>query len=97
MYRLENISSISYTLAININCLRGDEEQRYLLARRSGLTREFRKRSYITFFPLGFYLGYGNFSSSEPLDFLKDSALEAIRYNKSLRNGGVDVIKFGAN
>jgi hypothetical protein len=99
-YRLENIASISYALAVNLNCLDGsslDPEIRSplcILADRNMVAREYSKSRDVTFFPLAFHPAYGNFSSPKPPAFLAP-VLAILRDNMSYRNEGADVLSCG--
>ncbi|KAL3291335.1 hypothetical protein RB213_001793 [Colletotrichum asianum] len=74
---LENITAVSYALAICINSDRTTEadrlETRYLLADRNMLAREFASTCNYTFYLQAFYLGYSNIKRSvhhSPYDLL---------------------------
>ncbi|KAL3291025.1 hypothetical protein RB213_002129 [Colletotrichum asianum] len=67
-FQLENITAISYALAICINSNRttkaNHSETRYLLANRNMLAREFASTYNYTFYLQTFYLIYRNISSN---------------------------------
>ncbi|OBT60322.1 hypothetical protein VE03_10161 [Pseudogymnoascus sp. 23342-1-I1] len=72
-YKLDHISSISYALAVDLNCLDSDDPEQKsavcLLADRNMVQREYgssRSTSGMTFYPLAFHLAYGNFTSLGP-------------------------------
>jgi hypothetical protein len=101
-YNLENISSISYALAVDLHCL--DVSSRSsdapptalsLLADRNLVRREYasaRGASGVTFYPMAFHPAYGNFTSPGPPLFLKDHVLSVMRDNMSFQNDGADVL-----
>jgi hypothetical protein len=99
-YMLDNIGTVSYALAANINCLDGqspdlDEMQSLcLLANRNAIDQQYRRRSDYTFYPMGYHLAFGNFSSSKPPEFLEDRVL-VMRENMSYQNDGADPLSFG--
>jgi len=99
-YTLENIASISYTLAVNLHCLDSaslDPEFKSplcMLADRNMVAREYSNPRDLTFFPLAFHPAYGNFSSPKPPAFL-DPVLAILRDNMSYRNEGADVLSCG--
>lgn len=98
-YRLENIGSIAYALAVNINCryqdpTSGEAQSRCILADRNWVAREYTGARDFTFFPLAFHPAYGNFSSSRPPAFL-DGALAVIKNNMSYLNEGRDPLEWG--
>lgn len=100
-YVLDHIDTISYALAVDLNCLdisSADKEHapaRCLLADRNMVSREFQGSRHFTFFPLGFHPAYGNFSSPQPPAFLTDHLLTVMRDNMSYRNGGADPLRYG--
>ncbi|KAH6663548.1 hypothetical protein B0J14DRAFT_662058 [Halenospora varia] len=100
-YNLDNISSISYALAVDLHCLDVSsldlDEKRplYMLADRNLVRREYRSASGasgLTFYPMAFHPAYRNFTSASPLAFLKDHVLAVIRDNISFQNDGADVL-----
>lgn len=100
-YRLENISSISYALAVSLNCLDGvspDPDSKLafcLLADRNKVLQEFGGPREFTFYALAFHPAYSNFSSPRPPSFLVDNVLAIIRDNISFQNDGADVLSCG--
>lgn len=100
-YDLDGIDTVSYALAVNINCIAGESatdgagQPVCLLADRNQLAREYATQRDYTFFPLGFHPAYGNFSSSAPPDFLSKNQLAITRDNMSYENEGADVVSFG--
>ena len=107
-YAVHNISSMSYALAADLNCLDqlvplSEQERqqgqippaRCLLADRNRLAREYRGARDFTFYPLAFHPAYGNFSSARPPAFLNNNVLTVMRDNMSYLNGGADVLTAG--
>lgn len=100
-YILDNISSISYALAVDTYCLDAnspnpnDKLAYCLLADRNKVLREFRGPRDFTFYPLAFHPAYGNFSSSRPPSFLTDNLLAVMKDNMSYQNDGGDVLSYG--
>ena len=100
-YVLENISNVSYALAVDINCLDGrspDPDNKFaccLLADRNAVVGEFSGSRDFTFYPLAFHPAYGNFSSPRPPSFITDNLLTIIRDNMSFQNDGADVLSCG--
>jgi hypothetical protein len=100
-YALNHISSISYALAVDLNCLDGSTvtddaaPARCLLANRNLVAREYRGARDFTFYPLAFHPAYGNFSSSRPPTFLNNHVLAVMRDNMSYVNGGADPLCYG--
>jgi hypothetical protein len=69
MYELEHISSISYALAVDLNCLAADDAKQKsavcLLADRNIVQGEYwssRSTPGMTFYHLAFHTAYGNFN-----------------------------------
>lgn len=99
-YVLDNIGTISYALAANINFLDGkspdpaEKRSCCLLANRNAIDEQYRRRSDYTFYPMGYHVAFGNFSSSRPPEFLEDRVL-IMRENMSYQNGGADPLSFG--
>lgn len=108
-FRLNNISAVSYALAMCIHTLavdRGDDAQategevegggqvRCLLIDRNQIAREYRRTRDYTFYSQAFSPLYSNISSREPPSFLH-SLLSAMQGNMSMRNDGADVLSFG--
>jgi hypothetical protein len=65
-YELDHISSISYALAVDLNCVDADDPEQKsavcLLADRNMVQREYgssRSTSGMTFYPLAFHPAYG--------------------------------------
>lgn len=101
-YVLDHVESISFALAIDINCAdarletgTGQAAARCLLADRNHVAQEFRGARDFTFYPLGFHPAYGNFSSPRPPAFLADRVLTVMKDNMSYRNAGADPLSFG--
>lgn len=102
-YIVDHIQSVSFALAVDINCLdisAGEEETpsrpaRCLLADRNQVVQEFRSTRDFTFYPLAFHPAYGNFTSSRPPLFLHDHVLAVMQDNMSYRNGGTDALSYG--
>ncbi|KAF5120471.1 hypothetical protein E5D57_013504 [Metarhizium anisopliae] len=100
-YVLDNVDTVSYALAINLDSIAGDGATQgagqpvCLLADRNRLGREYASPRDYTFFPLGFHPAYGNFSSPEPPAFLSRNQLAITRDNMSYENEGADVVSFG--
>ncbi|KAF9869194.1 hypothetical protein CkaCkLH20_13325 [Colletotrichum karsti] len=76
-FRPDNITAVSYALAVCLHSESGDSETRCLLADRNMLGREFPSSSDYTFYPQAFHPAYGNFSSNRSPAFL-DSLYTAI-------------------
>ena len=99
-YLIQNISYISFALAIDINCLdtRSPEKDspptRCLLANRNHVAHEFGGARDFSFFPLAFHPAYGNFSSTRPPAFLTNHVLAVMKNNISFRNGGTDPLSY---
>jgi len=100
-YNLDNISSISYALAVDLHCLNvgsSDLDEKTavcLLADQNLVRREYasaRGASGLTFYPLAFHPAYGNFTSAGPPAFLRDHVLTVMRDNMSFQNDGADVL-----
>ena len=101
-YVVDHIRSVSFALAVDINCLdtsveedSGQHPARCLLADRNLVSKEFRGARDFTFYPLAFHPAYGNFSSSRPPSFLNDHVLAVGQDNMSYRNGGSDALTYG--
>lgn len=100
-YVLENIESICFALAVDINCVdtlpdgEAGRPARCLLADRNQVAREFRGARDFTFYPLAFHPAYGNFSSPRPPGFLMDHVLTVMKDNVSYRNAGADPLSYG--
>ncbi|KAK1839923.1 hypothetical protein CCHR01_17456 [Colletotrichum chrysophilum] len=97
-FQLENITAVSYALAVCINSDRTTEadrsETRCLLADRNMLAREFASTRDYTFYPQAFHPVCGNVSSNCPPMFL-NSLFAAMKGNMSDLNEGADVLSFG--
>jgi hypothetical protein len=100
-YDLNNLSCISYALAVDLHCLDSrsvDPDQKTafcMLADRSVVQREYGSASGaagLTFYPMAFHPGYGNFTSPGPPRFLKDHVLAVMKDNMSFQNDGADVL-----
>jgi hypothetical protein len=100
-YVLDNIETVSYALAVDINCLDScspDPEEklaRCLLADRNMVLREFRAVRDFTFYPLAFHPAYGNFSSAKPPAFLTNNLLAVMQENMSYQHNGANVLNYG--
>lgn len=102
-FDLENIRSMSYALAVDLNCLDGDavgtdttlQGSRCMLADRNAIAREFPRQRDWVFYPVAFSPVYGNFTSSKPPDFLKQNVLTVMRNNLNVRNEGVEALSCG--
>ena len=101
-YELDHISSISYALAVDLNCVDADDPKQKsavcLLANRNMVQREYgssRSTSGMTFYPLAFHLAYGNFTSLGPPQFLQDHVFAVMKDNMSFQNDGADVLSCG--
>jgi hypothetical protein len=102
-FDLDNIWSMSYALAVDLNCLDGDatgtdttlQGSRCMLADRNAVAREFSRQRDWVFYPVAFSPVYGNFTSSKPPDFLNQNVLTVMRNNLSVRNEGVDALSCG--
>lgn len=93
-YNLDNISHVSYALAVDVNCTAAnkypDAEGRpgppvCLLADRNRVAGEFHGSNY-TFYPLGFHPAYGNFTSDRPPAFLDSGLFTVMKENMSHQN-----------
>lgn len=101
-YTINNIGSISYAVAVDLNCLDhaagsadDDAPARCLLANRNLVAREYRGARDFSFYPLAFHPAYGNFSSARPPAFLENSILTVMKDNMSYLNGGTDPLVYG--
>lgn len=103
-YALENIDSISYAVAVNLDCSDGQTDPSSdpedwpgfcLLADRNKVAREFNGPRDFTFYNLGFHPRYGNVSSPHPPAFLTDKVFTILKDNMSFRNDGADVLGCG--
>jgi hypothetical protein len=95
---LDHISSISYTLAVDLHCVdlaQPDRPASCLLADRNVVAREYGRPGDFTFYPLAFHPAYGNFSSAKPPKFLADHVLAIMKDNLSYQNDGGDVLSGG--
>ncbi|EXM13735.1 hypothetical protein FOTG_17825 [Fusarium oxysporum f. sp. vasinfectum 25433] len=102
-YNLDNISHVSYALAVDVHCTAvnpypGTEGRVSrpvcLLANCNRVAGEFYGNNY-TFYLLGFYPAYGNFTSDYPPAFLDNDLFTIIKENISHQNQGADVLSFG--
>ncbi|KFZ19813.1 hypothetical protein V502_03459, partial [Pseudogymnoascus sp. VKM F-4520 (FW-2644)] len=100
-YDLENVSSISYALAVDLHCLdsRSPDPERQsaycMLADRNRVRDEYAKSSGVsglTFYPMALHPAYGNFTSAGPPRFLRDHVLSVMKDNMSFQNDGADVL-----
>ena len=88
-YDLDHLESVSYALAVNLNCTAASSPSQdsgktvCLLADRNCLAKEYATYRDYTFYPLGFHPAYGNFSSPEPPAFLKNNLLAIMKDNMS--------------
>jgi hypothetical protein len=98
---LDNLSSISYALAVDLHCLHvspSDPDEKTalcLLADQNLVRREYvsaRGASGLTFYPMAFHPAYGNFTSPGPPAFLRDHVLAVMQDNMSFQNDGADVL-----
>jgi hypothetical protein len=100
-YILGNIETVSYALAVDINCLDSrspdpnEKLARCLLADRNMVLREFRAVRDFTFYPLAFHPAYGNFSSPQPPAFLTDNLLAVMQENMSYQHNGASILHYG--
>lgn len=100
-YTIHHISSISYAIAVDLNCLDSaaisadDAPARCLLANRNLVAREYRGARDFQFYPLAFHPAYGNFSSARPPAFLDNGILAVMKDNMSYLNGGTDPLGYG--
>ncbi|KAF2133086.1 hypothetical protein P153DRAFT_394009 [Dothidotthia symphoricarpi CBS 119687] len=100
-YVLDSIDTVSYALAVDINCLDGRSPDPYnklarcLLADRNMVLREFHGARDFTFYPLAFHPAYGNFSSPRPPAFLMDNLLAVMQENMSYQHDGASVLNYG--
>jgi hypothetical protein len=100
-YVIRNIETVSYALAVDINCLDGrspnpnDKLARCLLADRNMVLREFQGVRDFTFYPLAFHPAYGNFSSPQPPAFLMNNLLAIMQENMSYQHNGANVLHYG--
>ncbi|KAK3177773.1 hypothetical protein K4F52_009471 [Lecanicillium sp. MT-2017a] len=100
-YALDDIETVSYALAVNLNCIEAAEGSRRagqvacMLADRNEVAKEYHSNRDYRFYPLGFHPAYGNFSSPEPPFFLSRGPLNRIKHNMSCENDGADVVSFG--
>ena len=100
-YILDNIHSISYAVATNINSLDAtspdpdNKDARSLLADRNIVLREYGGPHDFTFYPLAFNPVYGNFSSRQPPAFLINNVFAIMRENIRFQNDGADAFRYG--
>lgn len=102
-FDLENIWSLSYALAVDLNYLDGDtigtdttlQGLRCMLADRNAIAREFSRQRDWVFYPVAFSPIYSNFTSSKPPNFLNQNVLIVMRNNLNVRNEGVDALSCG--
>ncbi|KAL8762993.1 MAG: hypothetical protein Q9194_007441, partial [Teloschistes cf. exilis] len=99
-YIISNIETVTYALAVDINCLDGrspdpnEKLARCLLADRNMILREFQGVRDFTFYPLAFHPAYGNFSSPRPPAFLMDNLLAVMQENISYQHNGASVLHY---
>ncbi|KAL5351019.1 hypothetical protein ACLOAV_004593 [Pseudogymnoascus australis] len=98
-YELDHISSISYALAVDLNCVDADDPEQKsavcLLADRNMVQREYgssRSTSGMRFYPLAFHPAYGNFTSPGPPRLVQDHFFAVMKDNMSFQNDGPDVL-----
>jgi hypothetical protein len=91
-YNLDNISSISYAVAVDIHCIDEGQSPWCLLADRNAIQEEYGSASGMTFYPLAFHPVYGNFTSPGPPRFLRDRVFAVMQDNMSYQNGGAEVL-----
>ena len=84
---------------VDLNCLDADDPEQKLavclLADRNLVQREYgssRSALGVTFYPLGFNLALGNFTSAGPPWFLQDHVIAVMKDNMSFQNDGADVL-----
>jgi hypothetical protein len=100
-YLLDSIETVSYALAVDINCLDGystdpdSKPARCLLANRNRVLQEYQGPRHFTFYPLAFHPAYGNFSSPQPPAFLTDNLLAVMQENMSYQHNGAGVLSYG--
>jgi hypothetical protein len=103
-YKLECIDTISYALAVDFHCMEklpnaaedDDDDlwpRRCLLTDRKKVAGEYNDgANSFTFYPMGFHPRYGNFSSPEPPNFLKNNVTAILEDNLSFQNYGAAVL-----
>ena len=97
-YDLDNISGISYALAVNLNCVDGaDPELKSawcLLGDRNAVQREYGASgaSGSIFYPVACHQGCSNFTSPKPPRFLQDYVLAVMKDNMSYQNDGASIL-----
>lgn len=95
-YNLNNISHVSYALAVDVHCTASDQSGAAvcLLADRNRVAMEFYGSNF-TFHPLGFHPAFGNFTSNSPPAFLDHNLFTVMKDNMSHQNQGADVLSLG--
>ena len=99
-YLIENIGCIFFALVIDINYLntrfpkKDSPSACCLLANCNYVACEFGGACDFSFFPLAFYLAYGNFSSTHVPTFLTNHVLAIMKDNISFCNGGIDPLSY---
>ena len=98
-YRLENIKTISYALAANLNAVDkrgGASAPCCVLADRNELSLQYPQggNRAFTFYPLAFHPSFGNFTSNQPPQFLADN-FAVLRENMSFENSGSKPLSLG--
>ena len=97
---LNNINTILYALAVDINCLDAqsldlDNKLAYcLLANCNIVISKYQRLRDYTFYLLAFYLAYRNFLSLQLLAFLIDNVLAVMQENISYQNSSASVLSY---
>ncbi|RFU77194.1 hypothetical protein TARUN_5040 [Trichoderma arundinaceum] len=95
IFQLDDIGSIAYALAADINCL-SNGERSCLLADFKEVEDQYkdRKLANLTHYPLGFNPRHDNFTFSLPPDFI-DNVLQTVCSNMSCENDNGDTVTAG--
>jgi hypothetical protein len=91
-YNVDNISTISYAVAVDIHCSGEGRSPWCLLADRNAIQEEYASASGMAFYPLAFHPAYGNFTSPGPPRFLRDGLFTIMQDNMSYQNGGAEIL-----
>jgi len=94
-YDIRSISSISYALAVNLECREPDDSIVALLANREVIRHQYSSQEDFTFYPLGFHPRYGNFQSKLPPRALQDRIYTDITEQMQHRHDA-NAVTFGA-
>ncbi|RFN43493.1 hypothetical protein FIE12Z_12270 [Fusarium flagelliforme] len=94
-YSIRSISSISYALAVNLECREPDDSIVALLANREVIRHQYSNQEDFTFYPLGFHPRYGNFQSKVPPQALQDRIYTGITQQMQHRHDA-NAVTFGA-